>query len=130
MSNKTNIEEDIEYLEQFIGKKKEYKYKPVKTKTMINTRQAIENILADRERLKKELKRKNGDIEYIQRKINKHFIPDTEYRLVQAKANKYVSLVEKIKDTIEEWDKNIKWNNADDHFYCIKILQELLDTES
>lgn len=44
-----SIEEDIEYLQQFIGIKKEYKYKPIKTKTLINTRQAIENVLAELE---------------------------------------------------------------------------------
>ncbi len=37
--------EAIEYLEQFIGIKKEYKYKPIKVKTMINTRKAIETVL-------------------------------------------------------------------------------------
>lgn len=39
------LEEAKEYLEQFIGRKKEYKYKPIKIKTMINTRQAIETVL-------------------------------------------------------------------------------------
>ena len=35
----------------------------------------------------------------------------------------------KIKEKIEEWDKSIKWNNADDRYYAIKILQELLEEE-
>ena len=35
----------------------------------------------------------------------------------------------KIKEKIEEWDKSIKWNNADDRYYAIKILQKLLEEE-
>ena len=34
---------------------------------------------------------------------------------------------DKIKEKIEEWDKSIKWNNADDHYYAINILKELLE---
>lgn len=95
MSNKTNIE-DIKILEEFL--------KDLYTTDLNNEdikkylKQAIENILEDRERLEKELKRKNGDIEYIQRKINKHFISDVEYMAIQAKANNYDRLVENIKD--------------------------------
>ena len=33
----------------------------------------------------------------------------------------------KIEDKIKEYDESIKWNNADDHYYAIKILQELLE---
>ena len=33
---------------------------------------------------------------------------------------------QKVRDKIEEWDKSIKWNNSDDHYYAIKILKELL----
>ena len=33
----------------------------------------------------------------------------------------------KIKEKIEEWDKSIKWNNADDRYYAIKILKELME---
>lgn len=36
---------------------------------------------------------------------------------------------QKIRDKIEEWDKSIKWNNADDHYYAIKILKELLEVK-
>lgn len=35
----------------------------------------------------------------------------------------------RIKDKIEEWDICIKWNNADDRYYAIKILKELLESE-
>lgn len=40
-----NEEEAIEYIEQFIGIKKEYKCKPIKVKTLNNTREAIETVL-------------------------------------------------------------------------------------
>lgn len=40
--------------------------------------------------------------------------------------NNYISK-DKIKEKIEEWDKSIKWNNADDHYYAINILKELLE---
>ena len=36
---------------------------------------------------------------------------------------------DKIKAKIEEWDKDIKWNNADDHYYAIKMMQSLLEKE-
>lgn len=41
-----NEEEAIEYIEQFIGIKKEYKCKPIKVKTLNNTREAIEIVLS------------------------------------------------------------------------------------
>ena len=40
-----NEEEAREYIEQFIGIKKEYKCKPIKVKTLNNTREAIETLL-------------------------------------------------------------------------------------
>lgn len=45
-----NEEEAIEYLEQFIGIKKEYKCKPIKVKTLNNTREAIETVLSELEK--------------------------------------------------------------------------------
>ena len=43
--DKMELEEAIEYLEQFICIKKDYKYQPIKIKTMINTREAIKTVL-------------------------------------------------------------------------------------
>ena len=34
---------------------------------------------------------------------------------------------DKIRKKIKEWDESIKWNNADDHHYAIKILKDLLE---
>lgn len=42
--------------------------------------------------------------------------------------NNYISK-DKIKEKIKEWDKGIAWANADDHYYAIKILQDLLEEE-
>lgn len=42
-------------------------------------------------------------------------------------SSKYVISKDKIRDKIKEWDKSIKWANADDHYYAIKILKELLE---
>lgn len=36
---------------------------------------------------------------------------------------------QKILDKIEEWDKPLKWANADDHYYAIRMLQDLLNKE-
>ena len=34
-----------------------------------------------------------------------------------------------VKEKIEEWDKSIKWANADDRYYAMKILQDILGEE-
>ena len=41
---------------------------------------------------------------------------------------KYISK-DKIREKIKEWDKGIAWANADDHYYAIKILKEILEEE-
>lgn len=70
-------EEAIEYLEQFIGKEKEYKHKPIKIKTLHNTRNAIETVLsmlkensAEIEQKNTELAEKNAEIETLNRQID------------------------------------------------------------
>lgn len=52
----TEQKEAIEYLEQFIGKKKEYKCKPIKVKTLNNTREALETVLNLIQEQEKEIK--------------------------------------------------------------------------
>lgn len=59
------------------------------------------------------------------------------YRKLQYRVIKYEKTLEtlqketiwksKIKEKIEEWDKSIKWNNADDCYYAIRILHELME---
>lgn len=58
-----NEKEAIEYIEQFIGIKKEYKCKPIKVKTLNNTREAIETVL-------NLLEKKDKEIQF-QKEINK-----------------------------------------------------------
>lgn len=74
MLSKEEIEKAKEYLEQFIGRKKEYKYKPIKIKTMINTREAIENIFQYIDQLEtreqKLIDKLEEDIEKFNRKEN------------------------------------------------------------
>lgn len=43
--------------------------------------------------------------------------------------NQYYTPNDKIKAKIKEWDKDIKWNNADDYYYAIKMMQSLLEKE-
>ena len=70
-------EEAIEYLEQFIGKEKEYKHKPIKIKTLPNTRNAIETVLnmlkensAEIEQKNTELAEKSAEIEKKDKEID------------------------------------------------------------
>ena len=127
MSNKINIEEDIKILKSYL----EQQDRKFVTEYRLNFLKAIENILADRERLEKELKIKNGDIEYMQRKIENHFISDIEYLPIQAKANKYDSLVEKIKEIVSRLKiSDIEpWSSYKVSGDILFDLQELLDTE-
>lgn len=119
-----SIEEDIEYLQQFIGIKKEYKYKPIKTKTLINTRQAIENVLAELERLQKE----NKDLKI---KENSRLVGTmAEVKLKEILKKDYIS-----KDKIREKINYIKSNYSQingNYFMMqntIDTLQELLESE-
>lgn len=95
----------------------------------------------------------NNDVEYAQiidkekqalenlikgyRELEKHNINLSE-QLQMAKGGMIIANLDavgdfipksKIKEKIEEWDKSIKWNNTDDRYYAIKILQELLEEE-
>ena len=60
-----NEEEAREYIEQFIGIKKEYKCKPIKVKTLNNTREAIETVL-------NLLEKKDKMIDEIQKEVRDH----------------------------------------------------------
>ena len=78
------LEEAIEYLEQFIGIKKEYKYKPIKVKTMINTRKVIETVLKELEENsipKKKIEDilKKLDSKKVEERIIKFYTPDKKH---------------------------------------------------
>lgn len=92
MSN--NIEEDIKILENL---RKELGLSANGNKIKIGF--AIENILADRERLKKE----NLEMETeVAENVYFGSMPLDQMRQLQSKANKYDSLVEKIKNKLKE----------------------------
>lgn len=95
MNNKTNIKEDIENVKFLLRdlKSDNYSY----NQAFINS---LENILADRERLEKE----NEEMQVeIAEQVYFESMPIEEIKRLQEKANKYDSLLEKIKKDIEEY---------------------------
>ena len=84
----------------------------------------IEKLQKENEELKTKLKIRNGDIEYLQNKINNHFISDVEIR------ENYIP-IQKIKDKIEEIKMTSSQINGDYFMnnYKIEVLQELLKEE-
>ena len=102
-----NIEEDIKIVKELLHTYELIDYRFGNMLTVEQTN-AIENILADREQCKKLYERALSD-------------------LVQAefKANKYDSLVEKIKKKIEAYSKNCTVINS----FIVEALQELLKGE-
>lgn len=68
-----NEEEAIEYIEQFIGIKKEYKCKPIKVKTLNNTREAIETVLNLLEKKDRQLEEKTNRIRNLEKECQKYF---------------------------------------------------------
>lgn len=85
--------------------------------------QAIENILADREEWK-------NKAEWFKRLCNEN---EETAKQLQAKANKYDSLVEKIKDKIIEEKEDMHFAKRDEivkvHAHTREVLKELVDTE-
>lgn len=72
-------EEAIEYLEQFIGKEKEYKHKPIKIKILPNTRNAIEtvlNMLKEKDKEIEKLKEENKNIMKLNANMSKRHLDD------------------------------------------------------
>lgn len=102
------MEEDIQILEDFI---KYYEAEAISRKfrgtlsISVDEQdiQALENLLTRYKQLEKQI-----DLDYVE----ENYIEKS-----------------KIKEKIEEWDKSIKWANADDRYYAIKILQELLEED-
>ena len=104
MKNKTNIEEDIKILRILVKNKALYiknKISESEKERIINT---VENVLADRERLEeKNLQMATEIAEQV------YFGSMTldQMRKLQAKANAYDSLVEKIKEYCEMTIKKV-----------------------
>ena len=107
-------EEAIEYLEQFIGKEKEYKHKPIKIKTLPNTKNAIEIVLNMLKDLQKENKYMHSELDRQQTTIN-------NYAKEIEKKDKIIDLMVKAMDKIQDTqvckycDNKINLN----HGYCV-----------
>lgn len=136
MSNKTNIEEDIKILEDY-----SYAMASISNATEKDIRisKAIENILADRERLEKENKEllelkisasTNNIISNLQKELNEENNRCAKFAVenneLQIKAKKYDNLIEKIKEIINNLEKRYIYKLFED---ILIDLQKILKTE-
>lgn len=146
MSNEIDIEEDIEIANAIVKVNKDY-LKDVENQTISQREiEAIENILVDRERLKEDIKLQEDNYQMLSESVSDiakeldledDAIIDeifTAIKILQAKANKYDSLIEKIEDIIIELNYKCSKSSTndiyrDETYGQINILQELLDTE-
>lgn len=77
------------------------------------------------EKIKNLIEKQSKEIEELKKP---KYIINCKTNEITTLTNDFVSK-DKIKAKIEEWDKDIKWNNADDHYYAIKMMQSLLEKE-
>ena len=133
MKNKTDIEEDVKILNELKNKMDFNSQNDLVLLLNLKEQLAIENILADRERLEIENKEfrdavnivnkeKEDWIRGYQEEKDRQFKLLNSYEDLKGKANKYDSLVEKIKEFRNSLEKDGFIGYADE-------LQELLDTE-
>lgn len=133
MNNKTDIEEDIKICKETIGNFKSATTELTKD-IFPRKAKAIENILADRERYKRLAEQNLKDSEEFKNNMCNHrCIRYTETLELQAKVDKYDSLVEEIQNKIaeekEELKHFIKMKNDKltyRHAYAKNVLEELL----
>lgn len=139
MNNKTNIEEDIKILENFLQTMKSDFRTGLGYEDEL---QAIENILADIERVLEENEeyKKQLDLDYVKENYIRKL--DVEKAMNEArqtinKANKYDALVENMKEKLNELIQKLKeanndrWEKDDNAYYNkikaqIRVLQELI----
>ncbi len=141
MNNKKYIEEDIKFIKAMI---EEYKtFKDLDNPEFENTDKiykALENILADREKYKRLAEQNLKDSEEFKNNMCEHrCVKNTEIIELQAKANKYDSLVENIKKDLiklqEEYEILLEHQSGQESNRTkylrgkIHMCQELLDTE-
>lgn len=105
MFNKRKIKEleaKIEELENEIEKKKRTIYEYSRTeKNVSETNKNLSSSLETEYLIQRDL-------------INADFLKDYIHK-------------DKIKKLLETYDKNIAWANADDHYYFVKFINEILD---
>lgn len=110
MNNKTNIEEDIKILKEKLKQWEPYKNIEFPTeieKEISIENKALENILADREEWKRLAGQNLKNSEEFKNNMCEHrCIKNNEILELQAKANKYDALVEKMKEKLKELKEN------------------------
>ncbi len=108
MPSEEEIEKAKEYIQQFIGIKKEYKYKPIKVKTLINTRQAIEILLQYIDQLEqenkelKEIKGMKEAIELAGMKIDDFYKAIRTYHQLEKENNKLNKINDEMAKQLDE----------------------------
>lgn len=121
------MEEDIKILEKYIDEKEgALKIWQIETiNECEDLRVAIENLIQRFKVLKAEYKREQYRNELLE---NKNTSLKKEINLMKSLDIPNTMIPKsKVKEKIEEWDESIKWANADDRYYAIKILKELLE---
>lgn len=90
---------------------------------IVNT--AIKQIYRDNEciALQRIIKRQQKEIEELEKKYN-DMISFNNDLLIQ---NKNSISKDKIRKLLQRYDKGIAWANADDHYYFVKFIKELLE---
>lgn len=134
MKNKTNIEEDIKIVNDFLVKMKSDFRTGLGYKEEI---QAIENILADRERLEKENRKLTYARDwYFEHTVNKIVTPEMLHKILRTKYISRDEIEDKIRSLNKQEKEELKGTKGQDRYYIKQkymyqrnILQELLDTE-
>jgi len=120
------MEEDIKILEEIVENYKDYfceNYEIIADMQLrLRDVEAIQNIIARYKELEENL---NYRIRYCYR-LEKELYGENAVELTKLE-DKYYIPKSKVKEKIKEWDESIKWANADDRYYAIKILKELLE---
>lgn len=136
MNNKTNIEEDIEILENLKEKTEEAYNCSLASgnerKDWQREVQAIENILADRERLIKENEKLIYARKwYFEHTVGKIVTPEMLHKILSFEYISKEEIKEKIERLKKEYEEVIEKNGTKAFILkCqITILEELLDTE-
>lgn len=129
MNNKKDIEEDIKILGEIIKGNEDC----LRIDLLNNNTEDIEHWKREIEAIKTLVNayyREKARADKLEKEYSKMLTRIDEYE-ADDKANAYDSLVEKIKNKINELKENGYWDFIEERDYdkAIEILQELLDTE-
>lgn len=111
------MEEDINILDEVVGRSKELREKDFGMLIGIKEMQSIENLLKGYRELKSEIQHKNDQLFLIDKQYERHYIPKTK---IQEKIDE----LEKLKKELEK-DNNKFWHpEINNIIYHIKELME------